>query len=437
MLVGTVDVFMVSHISDSAVAGLGVANQLVILFLIIFNFIGIGTSVVITHHLGAKDRAGADAIATTAIAANTWMGVAVSLCVFAFAAPMLRLMQLPANLMPFALPFLTLMGGTVFMESMNMSISAVLRAHRHTRDAMLVTFGQNVVNVLAVCTTLFGWFGMPKMGVLGVAMASVFSRCLACLALWLLLEYRTKLRLRARDFVRISRQRVGRILHIGLPAAGEHLSYWVALLVVTSFVARFGGESLAIQSYTMQVMRLVMIFSIALGLGTEILIGHLVGAGAFEEAYRELLRSLRIGFAIASGAIIIVALAAPHLLGLFTHDPRIIAGGVLLLRLAVLLEPGRVFNVVVINSLRATGDARFPVQIGAVVMWGVWVPLAWVLGVKLGWGLTGIWISMIIDEWLRGVLMYRRWKQRRWIKYARRSRAHALGESAGADAAAA
>lgn len=437
ILVGTVDVFMVSHISDGAVAALGVSHQIVILFLVIFNFIGIGTSVVITHHLGARDRAGADQIATTAIATNTWIGLAVSVSVFAFAAPMLRAMQLPTELMPYALPFLTLMGGTLFMESMNMSISAVLRAHHFTRDAMFVTLGQNIINFLAVCTLLFGWFGLPQMGVLGVALASVFSRCCACVALWVLLDYRTKLRLRARDFLAISRQRVGRILHIGLPAAGEHLSYWVALMVVTAFIARLGSEALAIQSYTLQVQRLVMVFSIALGLGTEILIGHMIGAGDFERAYRELLKSLRLGFAFATGAIIVVALAAPAILRVFTPTAEIIAGGALLLRLSVLLEPGRVFNIIVINSLRATGDARFPVQIGVVVMWFGWVPLAWLLGLKLGYGLVGIWISMTLDEWLRGLIMYRRWKRREWLPFAERSRAQALGESVGANAAAA
>lgn len=434
ILVGTVDVFMVSHISDGAVAALGLSNQIVILFLIIFNFIGIGTSVVITHHLGAKDRAGADQIATTAIGTNTWIGVAVSLSVFAFAGPMLRAMQLPSDLMHYALPFLTLMGGTLFMESMNMSISAVLRAHHHTRDAMLVTLGQNVINLFAVCTLLFGWFGLPKMGVLGVALGSVFSRCCACVALWLLLDYRTKLRLGLRNFFSISRRHVGRILHIGLPAAGEHLSYWLALMVVTAFVAKLGSDALAIQSYTLQVQRLVMVFSIALGLGTEILIGHMIGAGAFERAYHELLKSLRIGFAISTGAILVVALFAPWIIGAFTSTAHIVAGGALLLRCSVLLEPGRVFNIIVINSLRATGDARFPVQIGAVVMWGIWVPLSWLFGIKFGWGLVGFWIAMTIDEWLRGLIMYRRWKLRRWLPFAQRSRAQALGETVGAEA---
>jgi Na+-driven multidrug efflux pump len=54
ILIGTVDTFMVSHVSDGAVAALGVANQVIILFVVAFNFIGIGTSVVITHHLGQR-----------------------------------------------------------------------------------------------------------------------------------------------------------------------------------------------------------------------------------------------------------------------------------------------------------------------------------------------------------------------------------------------
>ncbi len=326
--------------------------------------------------------------------------------------------------MGYALPFLTLMGGTLFMESMNISISAVLRAHGKTRDAMLVTVGQNILNVAGNWITLFGLFGCPTMGVLGVALSGVFSRCVSCVALWFLLDHHTRLRLRAADFVSISWGRVRRVLHIGLPAAGEQMCYWTAFLVVTTFVARMGSESLAIQSYSLTIQRFAMLFSFSIGLGTEILIGHLVGAGQFEEAYHKLLRSLRTGLLIVSCVMLVVAALAPLLLGCFTRDAAIIAGGATLLRLAIILEPGRVFNVVVISSLRATGDVGFPIQMAVLSMWCVWVPLAWLLGLKLGLGLVGIWISMITDEWLRGLLMHRRWRLRRWVKYAERSRAH-------------
>jgi putative MATE family efflux protein len=429
ILIGTVDTFMVSHVSDGAVAALGVANQFVVLALICFNFIGIGASVVITHHVGANDRAGAEKIVTTAISVNTWIGLIVSLSTYFFAGPLLRFMQLPPELMVHALPFLRLMGGTLFMEAMNTAIGASLRAHGHTRDAMIVTVIQNALNIAGNCVLLFGLFGAPKMGVTGVALSSVFSRVVASIILWILLDRRLKLMLRLRDFFDLRLDRIKRILHIGLPAAGEHMSYWVSLMVITSFAAGLGRESLATMTYTQQIQRLVILFSIALGLGTEILIGRLVGAGEFEEAYREVLKSVRTGLIIASVAILLVAATAPQLLGLFSHDPAIIAGGSLLLWMSVVYEPGRVFNIVIINALRATGDARFPVQIAACSQWLFSVPLAWVLGVKLHWGLPGIWVAMMIEEWFRGIIMYRRWKKRGWMKYAQRSREKVLGDT--------
>jgi len=91
--------------------------------------------------------------------------------------------------------------------------------------------------------------------------------------------------------------------------------------------------------------------------------------------------------------------------------------------MSVIYEPGRVFNIVIINSLRATGDARFPVQIAMVSEWCFGLPLAWFLGLKLHWGLPGIWIAMMTEEWVRGLIMYRRWTKRSWLKYAYQSRA--------------
>lgn len=422
ILIGTVDTFMVSHVSDGAVAALGIAHQFVVVALITFNFIGIGASVNISHHVGANDWAGAEKIVVTSIAVNTWIGLIASVVAFVFAAPLLRLMQLPEELMGYALPFLTMMGGTLFMEALNTSIGASLRAHGHTRDAMVVTVIQNILNIAGNCVLLFGLFGAPRMGVTGVALSSVASRVVATIILLVLLDRRLRLKLRLGDFFELPLERLKRILHIGLPAAGENMSWWVSMMVITSFAARMGGDSLATMTYTMNVQRLVILFSLALGLGTEILIGRLIGAGEFEEAYRQVLRSVRTGLLIATGAILIVVVFAAPLMGIFSHNETIIAGGVLLLRLSIIYEPGRVFNIVIINALRATGDARFPLQIAACSQWLLSVPLCWFFGITLGWGLTGIWIAMMFEEWLRGLIMYRRWIRRDWLKFAHRSR---------------
>jgi Na+-driven multidrug efflux pump len=172
----------------------------------------------------------------------------------------------------------------------------------------------------------------------------------------------------------------------------------------------------------MSVAGFMILSSVAISQATEIVIGHQVGAGRFDEAYRQLLRSLRVAFAVAIGVSGVIALAAPWIMSAFTSDPVVLGLGTLILRLSVPLESGRTFNLVVINALRASGDARFPFFLGLVSMWGVWVPLAWFFGLYLGWGLLGVWAAGTCDEWCRGLLMYRRWRRRQWLKYAHRTR---------------
>lgn len=425
ILTGVVDTFMVSHVSDDAVAALGSAWQIVVLFLIVFSFFSIGASVVITHHLGANDREGADRIAATAVGTNTWIGLVVSLAVWFFAEPMLRLMQLSEPLLVHAVPFLHWMGGTLFLEAMNFALSAVLRSHGRTREVMIVTLGQNLLNFAGNAVLLFGLFGAPKMGVLGVALSTVFSRFVACVALWILVEHHTHLKIRISDFLSFQRERLSRILHIGLPAAGENISWWTAFMVITAFTARMGDTTLATQSYTMQIAMVMMLCSLSIGLATEILIGRLVGAGQFEDAYAECMRSLRIGLMVTMGVAVTFAILAPYILGLFTKDPEIIATGSMLIRIGLLLEPARAFNLIVINSLRAAGDARYPLYAGLLSQWCIMAFGGWLFGTFFGLGLVGVWCAFLIDEWLRGLAMLHRWRKRRWLKYALRMRAEA------------
>ena len=72
--------------------------------------------------------------------------------------------------------------------------------------------------------------------------------------------------------------------------------------------------------------------------------------------------------------------------------------------LSVFLEPGRTLNIVMVNALRAAGDARFPLCTALFFMWCVALPVGYVLGIKLEMGILGIWIGFLCDEWLRGLV---------------------------------
>jgi len=425
MLTNVVSTLMASRIGDNAVAALGSATQILVMFLVGFNVLAVGASIATTHHLGLDDRAGARRMARGAVATNLWLGALFSVLLAVLAPTLLRWVQLTPPLMAYALPYLHWMGGTLFMESMIFALCAVLRAHGHTREVMYVILAQNAVNAGLSALLIFGLGGLPALGVTGIAIAASISRLLALVALWVLVSRRIGLRLRLRHLFNIHLADLRRLLSLGFPAVLENISWFASFMIITALTARMGERMLATQAYTMQIAQIEMLACLSIGIGNEIIVGRLIGAGRFEDARRQCLANMRLGLIVTAGVAIVFALTAPWALQLFTDDPQIVALGRTLILLGLLLEPGRSFNLIIINALRASGDSSFPLFAGLLSQWGIMLFGAWLLGTHLGFGLIGVWAALILDEWLRGLFMLQRWRRGRWLKHAKRVQAEA------------
>jgi Na+-driven multidrug efflux pump len=206
------------------------------------------------------------------------------------------------------------------------------------------------------------------------------------------------------------------LLKIGIPSAGEHLAYNTAQMFITYFITWLGTEALTTRVYTQNIMMFVWLFGIAVSQGTQIIVGHFVGARQYDQAYHRCLKSLRSAIIISIAMAAICFAFSDSLFSIFTTNERIVEIGKTLLLLTIILEPGRSFNLVIISSLRAAGDVKFPVYMGILSMWGVGVTISYFLGIEAGLGLVGVWISFIADEWLRGLLMLWRWRSKIWQK---------------------
>jgi putative MATE family efflux protein len=416
MLMGSADTFMLSKISDDSVASVGVANQLISIAIIMFGFVGTGTAVVIAQYLGADKYAQASKVAATAITLNLIFGIFISIIYIIFKETGLRMMNIPEALLADAEMYMLIVGGTLFVQALLVTVSSVLRSNGFTRDAMFVSLGMNLINVAGNYLFIYGAFGFPVLGVQGVALSTAVSRTIGLILLFVLMYRRLKVAIPWRDYFIISKSYCYKILRIGLPSAGEHLSYNTSQIMITYFITALGTAALATRIYTINIMFFVLLFGFAMGQGTQIIVGHMIGAKKTEEAYNQLLRSLRWSLIITVGVVLAMVTVREPLLGIFTKDPEIISVGSMLLLSCILLEPGRTFNLVVINSLRAAGDANFPVIMGVISMWGIAVPLSYLLGIHWGFGLLGVWIALAVDEWLRGLCMYFRWRGRKWEK---------------------
>ncbi len=420
--VGLAGTALAASLSDAAGAAFALANHVVGMLFILFRVVGAGVGVVVTQSLGGGRRERADAMALAALGASTWAGGAVAAAAALAALPLLRLLNAPAEVLPLALPLMWWLAPAMLLDAWNASMASVMRAHLRARDTLAVMLLMHATHLGLALPLMWGIAAWPGLGLPGFALALLLARTLALgLHLWL---WRRRLGLRpaASDWWRLQRAELAAMAHIGLPGAAENIAYRLCFMVSVAVTGALGMQALATHAYAQQVIMLVLLFGLTTGLSVEVVVGHLVGAGRLHQAHRLVLRALALGLLVSLLVATAAALAAPWLLRLFTQDSTIIAAAGVLMWWTVLLEPGRTFNLVVINALRATGDARYPVLAGAASMVIVLAGGSWLLGSHFGLGLPGVWIAYAADEWIRGLLMWRRWARREWVPHARASR---------------
>lgn len=330
---------------------------------------------------------------------------------------MMAAMNLQGDVLVYAQNYLSIVGGAIFLQAIINSLAAIIRVHGFTKQAMFISLGMNIFHIIGNYLLIFGKFGFPEMGVQGAAISSAFSRFVALIVFfWLLyqvMEYRVKLQY----YITLSKEYIGKILKIGIPSAFEQVMYQACQIVFLYYTTYLGTESLAARQYAMNISMFTYLFAIAIGMGTAIIVGRLVGGNKKDEAYVRVWKSAKWAIGVTLCMVILVMTFRKQLIGVFTDNPQIIQIGSTVLLLSILLETGRTMNIVLINSLRAAGDAKYPVLIGAFSMVIMSLSLGYFFVFYLDMGLPGIWLAIAIDECTRAVIMFFRWKSRAWENY--------------------
>ncbi|MET0404573.1 MAG: MATE family efflux transporter [Cystobacter sp.] len=416
MLMGASDTLMLSGVSDEAVSAVGVVNQYTALCILIMSVLSHGASIVVSQYIGARKNHEAARISALAITINLMLGIVVSAILLLLGDFILSRMNLQGPVLELARTYMRIAGGLIFLQALINVIAAIIRTYGFTRQSMLVSLGMNVLHVGCNYALIFGHFGMPEMGVTGAAVSTGISRALALVVfVWML--YRVMdVRIAPRDYVAFSREYVGKLLKVGAPAAFEQVTYHSCQTVFVYYATFIGPAALASRQYALVISQFIFLFSLAIGMGTAILVGRKVGANQPEEAHRQALDSLKWAVAITVLVDLVVIAVRKPLVGLFTTNADILQLTASVLLLSLLLETGRSFNLVLVNALRATGDARFTATMAFLSMVCMSLPLGYVLVFHFNLGLPGIWLTIAADEWTRGLSFWYRWKSRAWEK---------------------
>lgn len=415
MLLGFVDVFVLSKYDDLAASSVNTANQAVSIATIVFTVISTASAVLISQYLGASKRENASRIAAVSITFHLIFGVIISLVFILFSTPILSFIGARGRVLEFASQYLFIVGGFIFLQALLSSMSVIVRNHGMTKISMYVTLGMNIMNTVLDVIFVMGLFGFPKMGVKGVAIATTFSRLVGTAVLAVVLFKKVEKPSVFKLLKPFPKEDVKNIVKIGVPSAFETFLYNVSQVVITSIVLNcLTSAELITKTYVQNITMFFYIFTVAISQASQIITGHLVGAKELERVYKQAYRYYLYALSITMAISVLGIVFGKSLMSIFTDDVNIITMGAEILCINIFLEAGRTTNLVIIGCLRGAGDVYFPTVCAIFSMILISTLGSYIFAVVLDMGIYGLWLAIAADEVIRGILMLLRWKSGKW-----------------------
>lgn len=414
MLIGNIDTLMLSNYSQTAVGAIGNANQILYLLTLLFNIMASASGVVVAQYLGARRKDKINEIYSVSMFFNLFISLIISAFILLFSPMIFSIMQVNESLLQEALHYIYILGGFIFLQACFNTISQIFRSNGKTQYGMYISIIMNVLNIFGNYCFLYGPLKHYNLGVSGVAISSVVSRLIGLLIMMYLFHKKIDGHISITYLRPFPKDTLKKLVFIGTTSAGENISYSISQIIIMSFVNSIGVVAVNTKIYTSLLCSFSWLYSNSIASATQIVVGHAIGAKKEDAAYHRVLKSLKSAILISLLIAFINYALSPYTLSFFTTDPKVIALGTSIMMINIILEFGRATNLVIITSLRASGDIKFPTVLGMCSMWGISVLFSYIFGISAGLGLIGVWIAMSADECFRGIVVYIRWIKGYW-----------------------
>ena len=405
-----INTLMVAAYSNFLVGAMGAGNQILDIFITIFTFLSIGCSVVITQAIGARDKILARKAIHQSLFLNSILGLICARGIVWHGELILELMNVPKELMAQSSIYLYMLGICLFFDAVGIVLASIIRVYNRAYSVMFVTILMDGVTLIGNYYVL----NFTQSELFGVGLSTIIGRVVAIIILIFILIYILKFRPKFSEFIKLERAVINKIIKIGGWSAGENLLWIVQYTIAFGFVASLGKENLSVQTIYFQISLFIMLIGQAISVANEIIIGKLVGAKKLQIAYKHTWRALYVSVLASFLVAFASFLVQDETMNALNLNPSLKELMIPLFTLSIFLEVARTFNIIMVNSLRASGDAKFCFFSGVVFMFGVSLPVGYILCFNFGLGILGVWIGFCADEALRGFTNSWRWKSKKW-----------------------
>lgn len=411
-LLNVVDTAMVGYLGDAALAAVGLGGF--VAFMCQALILGISTGVQSTAARrkgeGRLDRAAATL--NTALLLVLLVAPLMSIVLVQFADMAFPLLNKDPNVIRQGVPYVQWRLSAIVFVGMNFAFRGFWNALDMSRVYMNALIIMHACNIALNYVLIFGKFGFPAYGVAGAGMASAMSMAIGT-AIYIFLGFRHV----AKDgFLKClaTRAETRSLIRISLPAGLQQLFFAAGLVAMFTIIGKIGTPALAAANVLVTVLLFAILPGLALGIACATLVGQALGRDDADDAYQWAWDVCKVTIALLAILGLPMMLIPDLISSVFIHDTVTRELARWPMRVMGLTMPIEALSFIFMHALLGAGDARSVMMISIGAQWLVFLPLAFLFGPVLGFGLLGVWILQGGSRALSASLFVRLWRGRKW-----------------------
>ena len=416
-IVGMIDVQVAGLIGSAAQAAVGLAEQVLFLFMLLVMSVGVGTTAVVSRSFGAGDRTGSILATGQSLSLSLIMGVVLCTLAFATASLILPFFTTSADVLRQGQLYLSIFALQLLPFSIASIINAAFRAVGDAKTPLMVTIVATSITIALDYATVVGNWPVAGLGIKGIALASVIGSSAATVVALFQLR-RSAIADSLKKLWPLSPPELRKVMTIGIPSALQRLSWAASVFVLFFILSRCDSPTAALASWTigMRVEGLLFMPLMAFSLAVSSIVGQNLGARQIDRAFKAGWHVTWVGVALMTVLGAALFLGAEPFAEFMSKDAKTVEYTVDYLRINAISEPFLAVGMILAGALQGAGDTRTPMWISLFTNWVVRLPLAWVLSLQLHQGPMGAWIAMTVSVVIMGALQAWRFQSGSWVK---------------------
>ncbi len=415
--VNMIDVLMVGQLGESAIAALGLANQLFFLLIIFLFGITGGMAIFSAQYWGKREITNIHKVLGISLVIATAVGALFSIAAIFFPETVLRFYTEDQEVIALASGYLRIVGISYIFTAIVTSYFAILRSITLVKVTVFISVIALILKSLLGYALIFGVGIFPEMGVRGAAISTAFAWILQFFLMIGLIYYqKTPLSVHPRLFFKFNRSFLAKILKTAMPAAINEVFWSVGVTVYFAVYAHISTGAIAAIQINASIEEIAFVLFIGLGNACAIMIGNKIGEGeielAFEYSRRFLIMIVSLAILLGIG---ILFLRAP-IISLYEISSEVAENvNKLLIIFALGLWVRSINFTLFVGVLRAGGDTRFAMYMEIFSIWVIGVPAALIGGFVLHLPVYGVYLLVFSEEVVKVFIMLRRYRSKKWM----------------------